>query len=32
MSRGQDVDRAHVWPEDSACLEARAVEWVRLLD
>jgi tRNA pseudouridine55 synthase len=32
VSRGQDVDHAHVWPEDSACLEARAVEWVRLLD
>jgi len=26
------VDRAHVWPEDSACLEMHAAEWVRLLD
>ena len=32
ISHGQDVDRAHVWPEDSACLEPRAAEWVRLLD
>lgn len=32
VSHGQDVDRAHVWPEDSACLEARSDEWVRLLD
>ena len=32
VSNGQDVDRAHVWPEDSACLEGRAAEWVRLLD
>ena len=32
VSHGQDVDRAHVWPEDSACLEPRAAEWVRLLD
>jgi tRNA pseudouridine55 synthase len=32
VSHGQDVDRAHVWPEDSACLEARTAEWVRLLD
>ena len=32
VSHGQDVDRAHVWPEDSACLEAHAAEWVRLLD
>lgn len=31
VSNGQDVDRAHVWPEDSACLEERA-EWIRLLD
>ena len=23
VSHGQDVDRAHVWPEDSACLEPR---------
>jgi tRNA pseudouridine55 synthase len=32
VSHGQDVDRAHVWPEDSACLEPPAAEWVRLLD
>jgi tRNA pseudouridine55 synthase len=32
VSHGQDVDRAHVCPEDSACLEAHAAEWVRLLD
>jgi tRNA pseudouridine55 synthase len=32
VSHGQDVDRAHVWPEDTACLEPRAAEWVRLLD
>jgi tRNA pseudouridine55 synthase len=32
ISHGQDVDRAHVWPEDSACLEPRAAAWVRLLD
>lgn len=32
ISHGQDVDRAHVWPEDLAYLESRAGEWVRLLD
>jgi len=32
VSHGQDVDRAHVWPEDSACLEPRPADWVRLLD
>ena len=32
VSHGQDVDSAHVWPEDSARLEAHAGEWVRLLD
>ena len=32
VSHGQDVDRAHVWPEDSGCLEPRPAEWVRLLD
>jgi len=32
VSHGQDVDRAHVWPEDSAYLEAHGAEWVRLLD
>lgn len=32
VSQGQDVDRAHVWPEDSGCLEAGVAEWVRLLD
>jgi len=32
VSHGQDVDSAHVWPEDSACLETHAAEWVRLLD
>jgi tRNA pseudouridine55 synthase len=31
ISHGQDVDRAHVLPEDSACLAPRG-EWVRLLD
>ena len=30
ISHGQDVDRGHVWPEDSACFER--AEWVRLLD
>jgi tRNA pseudouridine55 synthase len=32
ISHGQDVDRAHVWPEDSGCLELQAADWVRLLD
>jgi tRNA pseudouridine55 synthase len=32
VSHGQDVGRAHLWPEDSGCLEPRAAEWVRLLD
>jgi tRNA pseudouridine55 synthase len=32
VSHGQDVDRAHVWPEDAGCLEPRAADWVRLLD
>jgi tRNA pseudouridine55 synthase len=32
VSHGQDVDRAHIWPEDSGCLEPHAAEWVRLLD
>ena len=32
VSQGQDVDRAHVWPEDSGCLEPQVAEWVRLLD
>ena len=32
VSHGQDVDRAHVRPEDSACLEPSVAEWVRLLD
>ena len=32
VSHGQDVDRTHVWPEDSAWLESHAAEWVRLLD
>ena len=32
ISHGQDVDRAHIWPEDSACLEPPGGEWVRLLD
>jgi len=32
VSRGQDVDRAHFWPEDSSCLEPRPADWVRLLD
>jgi tRNA U55 pseudouridine synthase TruB len=32
ISHGQDVDRAHVWPEDSACLGPDGGEWVRLLD
>jgi len=32
VSHGQDVGRAHLWPEDSGCLDPRAAEWVRLLD
>jgi tRNA pseudouridine55 synthase len=32
ISHGQDIDRAHVWPEDSASLAPRGGEWVRLLD
>jgi tRNA pseudouridine55 synthase len=32
VSHGQDVDRAHVWPEDTACLEIGPSQWVRLLD
>jgi tRNA pseudouridine55 synthase len=32
VSHGQDVDRAHIWPEDSACIEPSPAEWVRLLD
>jgi tRNA pseudouridine55 synthase len=32
VSHGQDVDRTHVWPEDSVCLNAHAGEWIRLLD
>ncbi len=32
VSHGQDVDGAHVWPEDSACLETGPSQWVRLLD
>jgi tRNA pseudouridine55 synthase len=32
VSHGRDVERAHVWPEDSACLDTRPAEWVRLLD
>jgi tRNA pseudouridine55 synthase len=32
VSHGQDVGRAHLWPEDSGCLDSRAAEWVRLLD
>jgi tRNA pseudouridine55 synthase len=32
VSHGQNVELAHVWPEDSACLDPRADEWVRLLD
>jgi tRNA pseudouridine55 synthase len=32
ISHGRDVDLAHVWPEDTACLEPRPAEWVRLLD
>jgi tRNA pseudouridine55 synthase len=32
VSHGQDVDRVHVWPEDSTCLEGHVAEWVRLLD
>lgn len=32
VSHGQDVDGAHVWPEDTGCLETGASQWVRLLD
>jgi hypothetical protein len=32
VSHSQDVNRAHVWPEDSTSLEAHAAEWVHLLD
>jgi len=32
VSHGQDVNRAHVWPEDSACLESGTAPWIRLLD
>jgi tRNA pseudouridine55 synthase len=32
VSHGQDVDRAHIWPEDSAWLEPSAAAWIRLLD
>jgi tRNA pseudouridine55 synthase len=32
VSHGQDVDGAHVRPEDSACLQPGPAQWVRLLD
>jgi tRNA pseudouridine55 synthase len=32
VSHGQDVQDAHLWPEDTACLETAAPQWVRLLD
>jgi tRNA pseudouridine55 synthase len=32
VSHGQDVSGAHLWPEDTACLETGASQWVRLLD
>lgn len=32
VSHGQDVDSAHLWPEDSACLDTGPPPWVRLLD
>jgi len=32
VSHGQDVHDAHLWPEDTACLETAAAQWVRLLD
>jgi tRNA pseudouridine55 synthase len=33
VSHGQDVSGAHVWPEDTSCLDAgAAAQWVRLLD
>jgi tRNA pseudouridine55 synthase len=32
VSHGQDVDRAHLWPEDAACLETGSSEWIRLVD
>ena len=32
VSHGQDVDSAHLWPEDSACLETGPPPWGRLLD
>ena len=31
VSHGQDVDSAHLWPEDTACLETGPPPWVRLL-
>jgi tRNA pseudouridine55 synthase len=32
VSHGQDLEAAHIWPEDSGCLDRRGVQWVRLLD
>ena len=32
VSHGQDVDQAHVWPQDTTCLETGPSQWVRLLD
>jgi tRNA pseudouridine55 synthase len=32
VSHGQDVDDAHLRPEDSACFQAGPAQWVRLLD
>jgi tRNA pseudouridine55 synthase len=36
VSHGQDVHQAHLWPEDTACLETApesgTAQWVRLLD
>ena len=32
VSHGQDVERAHLWPEDAICLDTSASEWIRLMD
>ena len=32
VSHGQDVHETHLWPEDTACLDTSASQWVRLLD
>ena len=32
VAHGQDVDSAHLWPEDTTLLSTETSEWVRLLD